>query len=61
MLKDLDKSVFKRETLQMKQAPQKPSPLDKSKLSRQINALKKTLKDTTENTMQLDSSIENRQ
>lgn len=51
MLKDLDKSVFKRETLQLKQAPKPSTPLEKGKLARQINTLKKTLKDTTENTI----------
>lgn len=63
MIKDMERSVFKRETIQLKYLPkvEKTNAQDKStkgKLSRQIANLKQTLKHTTENTMQLDSSID---
>jgi coiled-coil domain-containing protein 40 len=59
MIKDMERSVFKRETIQMKYLPkvEKKNASDKSsqgKLSRQIANLKQTLKHTTENTMKLD-------
>ena len=65
MIKDMERSVFKRETIQLKYLPkvEKKNAQDKStqgKLSRQIANLKQTLKHTTENTMQLDSSIDQR-
>lgn len=61
----MERSVFKRETIQLKYLPkvEKKNATDKSsqgKLSRQIANLKQTLKHTTENTMQLDSSIDQR-
>mmetsp|Transcript_15970 Transcript_15970/g.24756 ORF Transcript_15970/g.24756 Transcript_15970/m.24756 type:complete len:234 (-) Transcript_15970:222-923(-) len=64
-IKDMERSVFKRETIQLKYMPkvEKTNAQDKSsqgKLSRQIANLKQTLNHTTENTMQLDSSIEQR-
>lgn len=65
MIKDMERSVFKRETIQLKYLPkvEKKNAQDKSsqgKLSRQIANLKQTLKHTTENTMKLDQSIEQR-
>jgi len=81
MIKDMERSVFKRETIQLKYLPkvEKKNAQDKcklnfwtflmiyflniasqGKLSRQIANLKQTLKHTTENTMQLDSSIDQR-
>jgi hypothetical protein len=65
MIKDMERSVFKRETIQLKYLPkvEKKNAQDKSsqgKLSRQIANLKQTLRHTTENTMQLDSSIDQR-
>ena len=72
----MERSVFKRETIQLKYLPkvEKKNAQDKcklhfyplifiasqGKLSRQIANLKQTLKHTTENTMQLDSSIDQR-
>jgi len=82
MIKDMERSVFKRETIQLKYLPkvEKKNAQDKcklqksfkifnpffeilasqGKLSRQIANLKQTLRHTTENTMQLDSSIDQR-
>ena len=64
-IKDMEQCVFKRETIQLKYLPkvEKKNAEDKSsqgKLSRQIANLKQTLKHTTENTMQLDTTIESR-
>ena len=65
MIKDMERAVFKRETIQLKYLPkvEKKNAQDKSsqgKLSRQIANLKQTLRHTTENTMQLDTTIEQR-
>lgn len=65
MIKDMERAVFKRETIQLKYLPkvEKKNSQDKSsqgKLSRQIANLKQTLKHNTENTMQLDTAIEQR-
>lgn len=56
MIKDMERAVFKRETIQLKYLPkvEKKNAEDRSsqgKLSRQIANLKQTLKHTTENTM----------
>jgi septal ring factor EnvC (AmiA/AmiB activator) len=64
-IKEMEQCVFKRETIQLKYLPkvEKKNAEDKSsdgKLSRQIANLKQTLKHTTENTMQLDTTIEQR-
>lgn len=64
-IKEMEQSVFKRETIQLKYLPkvEKKNAEDRSsqgKLSRQIATLKQTLKHTTENTMQLDTTIEQR-
>ena len=61
----MERAVFKRETIQLKYLPkvEKKNAQDKSsqgKLSRQIANLKQTLRHTTENTMQLDTTIEQR-
>mmetsp|Transcript_34384 Transcript_34384/g.25458 ORF Transcript_34384/g.25458 Transcript_34384/m.25458 type:complete len:108 (+) Transcript_34384:1726-2049(+) len=63
MIKDMERAVFKRETIQLKYLPkvEKKNAQDKSsqgKLSRQIANLKQTLKHTTENSMQLDTTID---
>ena len=65
MIKDMERAVFKRDTIQLKYLPkvEKKNAQDKSsqgKLSRQIANLKQTLRHTTENTMQLDTTIEQR-
>lgn len=75
MIKDMERAVFKRETIQLKYLPkvEKKNAQDKcklsqviifiasqGKLSRQIANLKQTLRHTTENTMQLDTTIEQR-
>jgi len=65
LIKDMERSVFKRETIQLKYLPkvEKKNAQDRSsqgKLSRQIANLKQTLRHTTENTMQLDTTIEQR-
>ncbi len=65
MIKEMERAVFKRDTIQLKYLPkvEKKNAQDKSsqgKLSRQIANLKQTLKHTTENTMQLDTTIEQR-
>ena len=65
MIKDMERCVFKREVIQLKYLPkvEKKNAQDKSsqgKLSRQIANLKQTLRHTTENTMQLDTTIEQR-
>lgn len=65
MIKDMERSVFKRETIQLKYLPkvEKKNAQDKStqgKLSRQIANLRQTLRHTTDNTMQLDGSIDQR-
>jgi len=65
MIKDMERAVFKRETIQLKYLPkvEKKNAEDRSsqgKLSRQIANLKQTLKHTTENTMQLDTTIDQR-
>jgi hypothetical protein len=64
-IKEMEQSVFKRETIQLKYLPkvEKKNAEDRSsqgKLSRQIANLKQTLKHTTENTMKLDTTIEQR-
>ena len=63
MIKDMERAVFKRETIQMKYLPkvEKKNAQNKTsmgKLSRQIANLKQTLKHTTESAIQLDSTIE---
>ena len=63
MIKDMERAVFKRETIQLKYLPkvEKKNAQDKTsqgKLSRQIANLKQTLKHTTESSIQLDSTIE---
>ncbi len=65
LIKDMERAVFKRETIQLKYMPkvEKKNAQDKSsqgKLSRQIANLKQNLKHTTENTMALDTTIEAR-
>merc|ERR1712083_1096926 len=65
LIKDMERCVFKRETIQLKYLPkvEKKNAQDRSsqgKLSRQIANLKQTLRHTTENTMKLDQSIEQR-
>lgn len=75
MIKDMERAVFKRETIQLKYLPkvEKKNAEDRckfyssliilasqGKLSRQIANLKQTLKHTTENTMQLDTTIDQR-
>lgn len=65
LIKDMERSVFKRETIQLKYLPkvEKKNAQDRSsqgKLSRQIANLKQNLKHTTEQTMQLDTAIEQR-
>ena len=64
-IQQMEQLVFKRETIQLKYLPkvEKKNAEDRSsqgKLSRQIANLKQTLKHTTENTMQLDTTIEQR-
>ena len=61
----MERAVFKKETIQLKYQPkvEKKNAEDKSskgKLSRQIANLKQTLRHTTDNTMQLDTTIEQR-
>lgn len=56
MIKDMERAIFKRETIQLKYLPkvQKKNAEDRSsqgKLSRQVANLKQTLKHTTDNTM----------
>lgn len=63
LIKDMERAVFKRETIQLKYMPkvEKKNASDKSsegKLSRQVANLKQNLKHTTENTMQLDTTID---
>jgi coiled-coil domain-containing protein 40 len=63
LIKDMERAVFKRETIQLKYMPkvEKKNAQDsstKGKLSRQIANLKQNLKHTTENTMQLDITID---
>lgn len=63
MIKNMERAVFKKETIQLKYQPkvEKKNSEDKSskgKLSRQIANLKQTLRHTTDNTMQLDTTIE---
>lgn len=63
MIKDMERAVFKRETIQLKYLPkvEKKNAQDKTsqgKLSRQIANLKQTLKHTTESSIQLDGTIE---
>jgi chromosome segregation ATPase len=63
MIKDMERAVFKRETIQLKYLPkvEKKNAQDKTsqgKLSRQIANLKQTLKHTTESSINLDSTIE---
>ena len=77
MIKNMERAVFKKETIQLKYQPKvekknsedkckshpKPSNIffylaSKGKLSRQIANLKQTLRHTTDNTMQLDTTIE---
>jgi len=63
MIKDMERAIFKRETIQLKYLPkvQKKNTEDRSsqgKLSRQVANLKQTLKHTTDNTMQLDTTME---
>ena len=65
LIKDMERSVFKRETIQLKYLPkvEKKNAQDRSsqgKLSRQIANLKQNLKHTTEQTMQLDTAIDQR-
>ena len=65
LIKDMERAVFKRETIQLKYMPkvEKRNAQDKSsqgRLSRQIANLKQNLKHTTENTMALDTTIETR-
>lgn len=65
MIKDMERAIFKRETIQLKYLPkvQKKNAEDRSsqgKLSRQVANLKQTLKHTTDNTMQLDTTMEQR-
>jgi len=65
MIKNMERAVFKKETIQLKYQPkvEKKNAEDKSskgKLSRQIANLKQTLRHTTDNTMQLDTTIEQR-
>lgn len=65
LIKDMERHVFKRETIQLKYLPkvEKKNAQDRSsqgKLSRQIANLKQNLKHTTEQTMQLDQTIEER-
>lgn len=63
LIKDMERAVFKRETIQLKYMPkvEKKNAQDRSsqgKLSRQVANLKQNLKHTTENTMQLDTTID---
>lgn len=63
MIKNMERAVFKRETIQLKYLPkvEKKNAQDKTsqgKLSRQIANLKQTLKHTTESSIQLDGTIE---
>lgn len=65
MIKDMERAIFKRETIQLKYLPkvEKKNAEDRSsqgKLSRQVANLKQTLKHTTDNTMQLDTTMEQR-
>lgn len=84
MIKDMERAIFKRETIQLKYLPkvQKKNAEDRckwnlslwsllklivfisvasqGKLSRQVANLKQTLKHTTDNTMQLDTTMEQR-
>lgn len=62
MIKDMERAVFKRETIQMKylHKVEKKNAQGKTsmgKLSRQIVNLKQTLKHTSESSLQLDSTI----
>ena len=61
----MERCVFKRETIQLKYLPkvEKKNAQDRSsqgKLSRQVANLKQNLKHTTEQTMQLDTAIDQR-
>lgn len=63
MIKEMERAVFKRETIQMKYLPkvEKKNAQDKTsmgKLTTQIKNLKQTLKHTTDSSIQLDSTIE---
>ena len=65
LIKDMERCVFKRETIQLKYLPkvEKKNAQDRSsqgRLSRQVANLKQNLKHTTEQTMQLDTAIEQR-
>lgn len=65
LIKDMERCVFKRETIQLKYLPkvEKKNAQDRSsqgKLSRQIANLKQNLKHTTEQKMQLDTAIDQR-
>ena len=65
LIKDMERCVFKRETIQLKYLPkvEKKNAQDRSsqgKLSRQVANLKQNLKHTTEQTMQLDTAIDQR-
>lgn len=65
MIKDMERAIFKRETIQLKYLPkvEKKNAEDRSsqgKLSRQVANLKQTLKHTTDNTLQLDTTMEQR-
>lgn len=81
MIKDMERAIFKRETIQLKYLPkvEKKNAQDRckylcafcvtaglnfvasqGKLSRQIANLKQTLKHTTDNQMQLDTTMEQR-
>jgi len=61
----MERCVFKRETIQLKYLPkvEKKNAQDRSsqgKLSRQVANLKQNLRHTTEQTMQLDTAIDQR-
>ena len=65
LIKDMERCVFKRETIQLKYLPkvEKKNAQDRSsqgKLSRQVANLKQNLRHTTEQTMQLDTAIDQR-
>lgn len=65
LIKDMERCVFKRETIQLKYLPkvEKKNAQDRSsqgRLSRQVANLKQNLRHTTEQTMQLDTAIESR-
>ena len=66
LIKDMERCVFKRETIQLKYLPkvEKKNAQDRSsqgRLSRQVANLRQNLRHTTEQTMQLDTAIESRQ